>query len=170
MGIEIKFEVTGVDDLRAAFEKTKLKVAEANMKIVNDAALVVVRNTKKRFRPRLGGDMVISKQTGNPWYRETGAYAPVPPDPTSRSGSLVAHIGFETDVVGLSGAMAMVGPTIIHGKYVAQGSDPPGTGSPQPGAGRGHNRRPFPYLEEGMKDSMAEIGEIVKTTYGEALG
>ena len=169
MGIEVKCEVTGIDKVRVAMEEMLVRVAAANMRIVDEAALAVVRATKERFRPRLAGDMVISKSTGDPWYRDTGAYAPEPPDPTSRSGSLVAHISSETSVVGESGAMAVVGPTIIHGKYVALGSAPPGTGQPETGVGRGNNRRPFPYLENGLKDAAGEIADIVKVNYGEAL-
>ena len=154
MTSEFGFKVTGVDELRVAMERKKIRVQEANIKIIEDSVLVVVRNTKAHFRPRESGDKVISKLSGNPWYRSTPPFQPVPPDPTSRSGSLVAHIGFDVVALGDSAAMGTVGPTVEHGKYVEQG---------------GNGRRPFPYLENGLKDSEAEIGDIVRAAYTEAL-
>jgi hypothetical protein len=158
-----------LDDIRERIEKSKIDVALANQRIAELSSLAIVANIKKRFRPRESGDMVISKRTGNPWYRSTPPFQPVPPDPTSRSGTLVSHIDFEVIQVGESAAAATIGPTIIHGKYVEQGSHPPGTGQPSAGVGRGNNRRPFPYLANGLKDSETEIIDIYREQWLEAL-
>lgn len=158
-----------LDEIKARIEKSKIDVALANRGIAEDCSLAIVANIKKRFRPRESGDMVTSKRTGNPWYRSTSPYEPVPPDPTSRSGTLVSHIHFEVVDAGGSAAAASIGPTIIHGKYVELGSTPPGTGQPSAGVGRGNNRRAFPYLANGLKDSAEEIADIYRAGWLEAL-
>lgn len=160
---------TNLDEIRSRIEKAKIDVGIANREIAQLASMAIVRNVKKRFRPRESGDVVISKRTGNPWYRSTPPFQPTPPDPTSRSGSLVAHINYRTYAQSDTSAIASIGPTIIHGKYVEQGSTPPGTGQPSAGVGRGNNRRPFPYLANGLKDSEAEIMDIYRERWLEAL-
>jgi hypothetical protein len=168
MASEVGIRFTNLDEIKAKIEEKKVAVAEVNLEIAEACALVVVASVKKHFRPRQSGDMVISKRTGNPWYRSTPPFQPVPPDPTSRSGSLVAHISFEVKG-GDGAAAATIGPTILHGKYVAMGSKPPGTGSPQSGVGRGHNRRPFPYLSKGLEDAEGEIRDIYQERWAAAI-
>jgi HK97 gp10 family phage protein len=146
-------EVSGVKDFIEKLGADEEKADLAARNIVTKGVLIIERNAKKHFRARPTGSQRTSKRTGRRYYEGAPKYPASPPDPTNRTGNLMASIHSSTAKRTGSAWMASTGPSVYYAPFVNYGTS---------------RARAFPFMTNGLKDSEHDIKDLAEAEWAKA--
>jgi len=114
--------ISGIPKFDDSILEMKVKMDEANRKIVEDGGLLIASDAKRHFLTRPSGSQRTSKKSGKTYWSYKPPYQAQPPDPTNRSGALSRSIKVRKVVKVEGGWMSMTGPSRKYAPYVEYGT------------------------------------------------